>query len=260
MNPNALAIAALGALAVASCAGPQQVYEGPARAATETATIRMKSGDGSTLLRVDDRQGDPIGNICFRLRSQVQVLPGKHTLEVALPSGVVEVGLLAEAGASYSVERVQASQAGAQCLVVRRADMATSSPGPVACTSANRSSVVLPENHPAESSAGLKIDFPATNLTLMASATTSPVYLYKIDGRWGPNSKEVCFVYNSAWNNDVSLRLPPGTHVLEVGVTWGTIRSARPVSLKYEFRAGKNYIILSGKKANDPSGFAIVEI
>jgi hypothetical protein len=260
MSSNTLTMGVLGSLALASCAAPLQLYEGPAKAPTEIATIRMKAGLGSTLLSVDERPGEPIGNVCFRMRSVVQLLPGKHKLEVALPAGVVELGMVAEAGVEYYVERVPGPQPGAQCLVVRRADGTPPPPESMACVLGYRPSVVLPENYPAGSSAGLKIDFPMGNLTLMTSATTSPVYLYKIDGQWGPNSRDVCFVYNSAWNNDVNLRLAPGPHVLEVSVTWGYTRSAKPVILRHEFQAGKNYIILSGKKANSPTGFAIVEI
>jgi outer membrane lipoprotein SlyB len=232
----------LGALTVLSCAtgGTVQAYSGPARESTHVATITVGAFAGVALLRVDDTNGTLQPGMCFRfgdvLGAAVQVLPGRHRLEVAGRTGVIETFVNAEAGAEYRIRLTS----GQDCVLVQRSDMAGAGPSPTACITPNPLLAAV-AGRPAEETSGLSHTVP------ILLPARSLVVLYTIDGKWGPNSwRDGCYTYNNNWDSGFDIRVPPGRHVLEVHLphVW-----THPRLLTQDFQPGRKYKLARTKDA-----------
>jgi len=99
-------LAASGAL-VAGCGGMTQTYEGPRKSAHDVAILKTNVGE----LTFDTVWIDLVdGKNLVRAYSEIEVLPGRHSVRVQLSSGFIKtnriVSFEANAGRTYHVKGV----------------------------------------------------------------------------------------------------------------------------------------------------------
>jgi len=98
------ALLAVSAMLVSACGGVMQVYEGPKKPSNEVAILRTNVGE----LTFDTAWVDLVdGRNLIRAYSEVEILPGRHSLRIQLSSGILKasrtVSFEAQAGRAYRV-------------------------------------------------------------------------------------------------------------------------------------------------------------
>ena len=100
-------LAAGGALLVAGCGGMIQTYDGPRKPAHDVAILKTNVGE----LTFDTVWIDLVdGKNLVRAYSEIEVLPGRHSVRIQLSSGIIRVSRLvsfeANAGRTYLVKGI----------------------------------------------------------------------------------------------------------------------------------------------------------